>query len=551
MILRPRQQEFNGKCLDALKKHGNTVGIATVGFGKSVSMAAMNAGFPRSLTIQHRIELLEQNRGKFAAVSPETRTAIFAASHKRWADDGATFAMIQTLQAGDNIERMKPVDILTIDEAHHAQAEGYRKIVAKALELNPKTLILGVTATPERCDGKGLRPVFTNVADVVTLGEMVQSGFLVRPRTMPVEIVGEQLEGLREETRKRRLADFDMDAAEKIMNTSLVTERMIEEWKRVAGKRRTIGFATNVKHSEDMAAAFREAGIASEHLDGTTPKGERKAILRRLDSGETQVVWNCAVLTEGFDSPSVSCVILNRPAMHKSTMIQMIGRGLRTISEPEKYPGIVKDDCIVIDLGASLINHGSLEADADIEGRQGKKGEAPKKICPECDTEIPASSRMCPLCGHVFETKGREKDETGSFILTEIDLLEISPFRWEELWPTVTAASGLTAESFIVQHAGIFWAYGKIQGQPAVRLVSRTHCRLTALAAADDFLRLHGDASAAKKSKRWIHEPASDKQRQMLGIGPFDPVNRYRASCLLGWKFAENKIKASVLALCS
>ena len=182
MQLRPRQTVFVDRCKIALQQHGNTIGVATVGFGKTIALSAIAASYPRSLVLQHRIELLEQNRGKFQRVAPEAATATFAADHKRWAPDGHTFAMVQSLGTKASIPLMKPVDLVVIDEAHHASAASYLRVIEQAKELNPATHILGVTATPERGDGKGLRAVFSNVADIVSLSEMVQSGFLVRPR---------------------------------------------------------------------------------------------------------------------------------------------------------------------------------------------------------------------------------------------------------------------------------------------------------------------------------------------------------------------------------
>jgi DNA repair protein RadD len=93
---------------------------------------------------------------------------------------------------------------------------------------------------------------------------------------------------------------------------------------------------------------------------------ERRETLAAYDRGEIQVITNVAVLTEGWDCQPTSCVILLRPSSFKSTMIQMIGRGLRKV-EPERYPGVIKDDCIVLDFGTSILTHGSIEQDVDLD----------------------------------------------------------------------------------------------------------------------------------------------------------------------------------------
>lgn len=568
MILRPRQVVFVDLCLAALKKHGNTIGCATVGFGKTIALSAVASSYPRSLVLQHRIELLEQNRSKFQRVAPDPPTATFAADHKRWAKEGHTFAMMQTL-AG-SLDQMHPVDLIVIDECHHVEAASYISIIERARELNPNVHVFGVTATPERGDGKSLRTVFSNVADIVSLAEMVRAGYLVKPRTFIIEVGMErEIGGL-----KKTKSEFNMDAAAALMDVQPITARVVEEWMAIAADRRTIGFATNVAHSKHMTEAFAGVGVSAEHVDGKTPKGLRKSIWKRLRSGDTQMVWNCGVATEGFDEPGIGCVVLNRPSMHRGTLIQMVGRGLRTISEPEKYPGLVKDDCIIMDFGASLSTHQSLEIEGDIEGNKGPKGEAPTKDCPGCETEIPAGCRVCPICGHKFLGSDKEgRTLIGDFVMTEIDIMKLSPYRWEPLWGgVVVVAEALTASAVLVSYNGLWWAYGIVRGARGVTLLSTSHDKVMAMVKGDDFLRDHGDKQAAKKSKRWLTEPLSDKQADLLGVPRYQPgfmgarhaysgrsgfpgqlapgitKNRYQACCELTWKFNEKGIQSSIFA---
>jgi superfamily II DNA or RNA helicase len=548
MQLRPRQDIFVRANLRALKQHKNTLGQATVGFGKTICIGAgigMIGGYQRSLTLQHREELLDQNLTKFKRVNPGYLTAAMSADVKRWTPEGHNFAMVQTLVK--NLDRMTPVDILTIDEGHHAPASTYRKIIDRARELNPDVHLWLLTATPERADGKGLREVVDNVADVVTLGEMVQAGFLVRPRTVVIDL------GINASSMRKTTADFDMDYAAQLLDLEPITEKVFEEWKKQAGDRRTVGFATNVEHSMHMTDYFVRRGITAEHIDGETPKDVRRKILQRLDRGTTQVVWNCNVLTEGFDSPSVSAVILHRPFMHLSTMVQMAGRGLRTISEPENYPGIIKDDCIIFDFGASIMEHRTLESECNIEGRK-KGGEAPTKECEECGAVIPASCRVCPICQHAFEFDAKLKTATGEFMMTEVELMKMSPFHWETLWsspdPNVVMANALTAWCCLIEYGGIWFAYGGIQGKRDIKLCGTSHDKILAMVKADDFLREHGDKSNSRKSRSWLTDDASDKQYELLGEKPpiFGRMSKYRAACMISWKWNESKMQQSIFA---
>lgn len=550
MMLRPRQEEFVGRCLDALRERGNTIGVAPTGFGKSVALSAivgrtLAAGAEKALILQHREELVDQNKRKFRQVNPQVRAGVVTASDKNWRTP-ATFAMVQTLAREKNLERMPPLDLILIDEGHHTAATSYLKIIDRARELNASVQVCGVTATPQRSDSKGLRAVFDNVADQVTIGELINAGHLVRPRTFVVDI------GVQEELRhvRRTANDFDMNEVERIMDHQILNDRIVEEWRKLAGERKTVVFCSTVAHAQHVTNAFLEAGVNCAIVTGDMPKGERGDVLHRLSHGDIQVVCNVAVLVEGFDAPPVSCVVLLRPSSHQSTMIQMIGRGLRTVN-PEEFPGVVKRDCIVVDFGTSVLTHGSLEQKAKIDGKTKRDGErAPDKDCPKCGSRLPLAVMECPLCGHEFQitvTEQVEKDALEQFALTEIDLFNQSPFRWESLFnDAVLVADGLDAWAMCVLYQSTWHALGGSK-ETGLRLLMEGE-RMMAIAAADDFLREHGNTKNASKSRSWMNSPATNKQLQILGMSVFEGMHlsRYRASCELTWKFNERYIRAKL-----
>ncbi len=340
----------------------------------------------KACVLAHRDELTEQNRGKFGRVNPAITTSVVDAGEKSWAGQ-VTFAMVPTLARATNLAAMPALDLLVIDEAHHAAADSYRRIIDRALHLNPACRIYGVTATPNRGDGKGLRPVFSNVADQIRIGELVAAGHLVPPRTFVIDVgVQEDLKNVR-----RSGDDFDMAEVGAIMNRAPVTEAVVRHWREKAQEagsggaatgnstnfRQTVVFCSTVDHATSVTEAFQAAGIPTVLVTGEMGEAERRAALSSYAAGRARVVVNVAVLTEGWDHPPTSCVVLLRPSSFKSTMIQMLGRGLRTIN-PEEHPGIVKTDCIVLDFGTSSLLHGSLEQDVDLSGTEGN-GEAPTK----------------------------------------------------------------------------------------------------------------------------------------------------------------------------
>jgi DNA repair protein RadD len=549
MILRPRQKLFVERSLSALGTRNNTLGIAPTAAGKTVMLSAVAGDLLKSpdakaCVIAHRDELTDQNRSKFGRVNPGVTTSVVDANEKSW-NGQATFAMVPTLSRQANLDGMPTLDLLVIDEAHHAVADSYRRIIDRTLKLNPAARIFGVTATPNRGDKQGLREVFDNVADQIRIAELIASGHLVKPRTFVIDV------GVQDALRRVRrvAADFDMGEVDAIMNKSPVTDAVIANWKEKAGDRQTVVFCSTVDHARNVADAFRAAGVSAALVHGDMGDTERKATLAAYDKGEIQVIANVAVLTEGWDHPPTSSVVLLRPSSYKSTMIQMVGRGLRTVN-PEEYPGVVKSDCVILDFGTSSLIHGSLEQDVNLDGHQAT-GEAPTKCCPSCEAEVPAAVMECPLCGHVWESE-REAggpDALGHFVMTEIDLLARSSFQWVDVHGDGAAmmAAGFTAWAGVFNEDGRFYSVGGAKGRPAVLLGVGEN--LVCLAAADDWLNNNETDESAHKTKAWLHQPATERQFAFLPpASRMDySLTRYQASAMLSLKFNLQAIRARIV----
>ncbi|MCA3357139.1 MAG: DEAD/DEAH box helicase [Roseomonas sp.] len=543
MMLRPRQKLFVARSLAALDKHGNTLGIAPTGGGKTVMLSAtvgehLAGRGSKAAVLAHRDELTLQNHAKFCRVNPGVSTSVVDANQKSWAGQ-VTFAMVPTLTRPANLESMPRLDLLVIDEAHHAIAQSYRRIIDRARDQNPDCRIYGVTATPNRGDKIGLREMFSNVADQIRLGELIASGHLVPPRTFVIDV------GVQDELRNVRRSgdDFDMNEVARVMDTVPVTDAVVKHWKEKAGDRQTVAFCSTIAHAENVAAAFNAADVPTVMVTGDMGEAERRAVLAAYASGEARVIVNVAVLTEGWDHPPTSCVVLLRPSSYKATMIQMVGRGLRTV-DPVEHPGIIKRDCIVLDFGTSSQIHGCLEQDVDLD-RQPGTGEAPTKTCPSCEAEIPIAVMECPICGHAFEAGGRAAAPVSDFIMTEIDLLSRSSFEWCDLFGDDASllANGFHGWAGIFFLNGAWHAVGGARCEPT-RLLSIGE-RMVALAAADDWLNEHETDESAHKSRRWLREPPTD--RQLAHLPPERRsdygLTRYHASALLTFKFNRNTIR--------
>ncbi len=562
MILRPRQKAFVERCVRALAEHGNTLGVAPTGAGKTIMLSGVvgemfKGGARKACVLAHRDELTQQNNDKFLRVNPDISTSVFDASSKDWRG-AVTFAMVPTLARGNTVMDMPALDLLVIDEAHHAAAASYKKVIDQAYRINPSLKLFGVTATPNRGDNKSLRPVFSNVGDQISIGELIASGHLVKPRTFVIDIEGTQ-EKLK--SVKRTADEFDMREVEAIMNKAPINQAVVDHWKEHAGGRKTVAFCSTVDHAAQVYECFRANGINTAFVHGRLSPQERQAELEKFTHGNALVIINVAVLTEGWDYPPTSCVILLRPSSYKSTMIQMVGRGLRTVDANE-YPGIIKTDCIVLDFGTSSLMHGSLEQGVNLnQKRKDDDTEDPTIECPQCGGEIPATASECSLCGFVFAEPEEEQAEDGEqtqgedtrlgdFVMTEIDLISESPFLWIDPLDDNSAliACGFQAWAGVFYWEGQWYAIGASNSErPHLLTVGD---RLIGLAAANDWLNSQESDASAHKTKRWLSEAATHKQ---LAILPEKfrmdyGLTRYKASVLITFQFNRDKIRKLVFA---
>lgn len=517
--------------------------------GKTIMLSAVTQEWikgtdKKACVLAHRDELIEQNRQKFERYChQEISTSLVNAVEKSW-EGQVTFAMVPSLSRDQHLQKMPPLDLLVIDEAHHAPAMTYRKIIDQAKSVNPDVSVYGLTATAMRSDSKVLRRVFSNVADQITIGEVIAEGHLVPPKTFIVDL------GVQEDLKKvkKTAKDFDMTAVSNIMNHKVLNGSVVEHWQEKAGDRKTVVFASTVQHARDVCQAFVEAGVNAAVIDGEMPRSERQTTLYQFDQEDLQVLVNCFVLTEGFDSQPVGCVVLLRPSSQKSTFIQCVGRGLRTV-DPNLYPGVIKNDCIVLDFGTSSLIHGSLEQEIDLD-RNPKSND--KKICPECDAEVPRSTKECPLCG--YEWNGSmDNDHSNTtllknFLMTEIDLLQRSSFLWCDIFDdhATLMATGFDAWAGLFFWEGQWYALGGGKQRPAT-LLSRGE-RTLCLAAADDWLNEHETENAARKSRKWLQQTATAQQLKYLPAHYHNDfgLSRYHASCLLAFNFNKKSIHSSI-----
>jgi DNA repair protein RadD len=222
----------------------------------------------------------------------------------------------------------------------------------------------------------------------------------------------------------------------------------------------------------------------------------------------------------------------------------MVGRGLRTI-DPNEFPGVVKTDCIVLDFGTSTLLHGSLEQDVNLDDQE-CTGKAPTKECPDCQAEVPLATMECPLCGYFWERPAPNADEPiTDFIMTEVDLLKRSSFRWVDLFGDDAAmmANGFNAWGGIFFLNGRWHAVGGSKGKKASLLSIGE--RAVCLAASDDWLNENETDESAHKTRSWLNQSPTEKQFKFLPVESRHDMGmtRYQASALLTFRFNKSAIR--------
>lgn len=358
----------------------------------------------RVLFLAHRRELVAQAKQRLIDHGVDSRLiGTILATEKENREPPVQVASVQTL-----VRRATPqADLVFVDEAHHAAAASYRKIV----DAYPGALLFGLTATPYRLDGKTLGDLFDEIVESEPPSKLIESGWLCRPRvwTVPVDerpdLSGVKMSG----------GDFNLGQLDKASRRRGLVGNIVDHWKRLAENRPTVCYSVSVKHGQQIRDAFMSSGVNAELLTGETKVDIRAGMLARLATGETSVVVNCMVLTEGWDCPDARCAIVARPTMSQSLWFQMAGRVMR---KHDVEPIILDHagNALIHPLPGTDIEHSLTEA----QRKARRPGQAKEKVCGDCGSSIPLGCRVCPNCWYEFWTGEIPEEALG-------ELWEIEP----------------------------------------------------------------------------------------------------------------------------
>lgn len=333
MDLRPYQQEAKDAVFREWENVDKTLLVLPTGCGKTIVFAKVTEECVRQgrrvLILAHRGELLQQ-----AADKLNKATGLKCATEK--AEESClgswfrvTVGSVQTLMREKRLSRFPEdyFDAIIIDEAHHCISDSYQKV----LNHFPEAKVLGVTATPDRGDMKNLGQVFESLAYEYTLPKAIKEGYLspIKALTLPLKLdltgVGVQAGDFKSQELATALDPYLYQIAGEMMNYCM--------------DRKTVVFLPLVKTSQKFRDILNERGFCAAEVNGESK--DRTEVLKAFDRGDYNVLCNSMLLTEGWDCPSVDCIVVLRPTKVRSLYSQMVGRGTRL------YPG--KDHLLLLD----------------------------------------------------------------------------------------------------------------------------------------------------------------------------------------------------------
>ncbi len=395
--LRDYQHTALDEARAALRRSGSVLLQSPTGSGKTCLCAAM---FKSAMSkgkkgwfVVHRRELIKQSAETFdlAGIPYGYCAAGFAVDRLK----PVQLASVQTLVR--RMDQMYAPDFIAWDEAHHLAAGSWDAIYQRF----PKALHIGLTATPERLDGTGLRPWFKEMVRGPDVRALIDAGWLADYRLFAPTTV--DMGGVHS-----RYGDFVNAEAEAAMDKPTITGDAVAHYLKLARGKRAVVFAVSVKHSQHVAQQFCAAGIVAVHVDGSMEHAERDRAIEAFSQGHVQVLCAVDLISEGFDIPALEVAILLRPTQSKALYLQQVGRALRI--SPGKREALILDHC------GNTKRHGlpdderewSLDGAKD-GGRVKGDGNGPAiKQCPTCFAVVRQSAPLCRHCGHAFAAQGRE-----------------------------------------------------------------------------------------------------------------------------------------------
>jgi superfamily II DNA or RNA helicase len=521
-------RDYQNDCLAAtfadLRQYRRVVNVLPTGSGKTVIFAHLAADWIRDaddkrvLILVHRDELVRQTVAKIAAITGR-HPGVEQADQHATDGDRIVVASVQTLsrsaRLADYLRQHGHGRILTIvDEAHHAVAASYRMILDTV-----SGPAVGFTATLMRSDDLGLGDVWEHVAFQRTIRQMIEAGWLVDVRGKSVPVDDLDLNAVK--TTAGDLQSGDLGDA---LQASMALETTAKAYVEQASDRLGLAFWPTVEVAESAVAAFEAQGLRSAVVTGTTPHEQRQRIYADHEHGRIRVVHNCMVLTEGYDSPPVSCAVIGRPTSSTGLYIQMVGRVLRP------WPQGGKRDALVLDVvGAARRN--SLAT-------LGVLTETPDRDLFDGESLIEYEMAVAE------ERDDIERKIILKSTMVDVDLFAASTTSWLQTQRGVWFINVRDGYFFLFEErdgSGYTLGWAPKQGK-SERLSDPLPLDL-AIAVGEQHA-METDPSLASKTSSWRRKKAkaSEAQCRVLGVEYPSEISKQEASNMISIKFASQRL---------
>lgn len=546
-------RDYQVQCLQAIKDR-YLAGIRRqliclpTGTGKTVIFAQFPSFFQmkkRMLVLAHREELLEQARQKLLDANAHLQVHIEQGS--RHAEDtcDVVIASIQTLgRKGSKRLLDLPSDefyLVVVDEAHHATAATYRRVLDHfgLFEQDSKKLLVGFTATPKRGDGQGLDTIFEEIAFSRTLPEMIDAGHLCPLRAYRIETEIDLSKV------KSRMGDFVAAQLSDAVNVAERNDVVIDCFRKHLSGRQALCFCVDVAHARDLAHTFCRADIACAAVTGDMPSEERRRVLEAFRQAKLQVLTNCLVLTEGYDEPSIEGILLARPTKSVVLYAQMIGRGTRL------HPG--KENVTIVDIvdvtrDQKLIQLASLFGLPSQFDLQGKTTQEAHRAIQWVHDRRPWV--RTDLATSLDDLRYRCREINLFDLETPAELDRACDYAWSQTGPRVyrlNLADGehLTVSPTIMDSWEVTFQRADVE-ETGEETCEERQTLEEAIHHAEKLVQTHrADAvGLVHRRSRWRQQPASEKQLQILtskGLNIPENLTKGQASHLISMIFHGNR----------
>jgi DNA repair protein RadD len=373
--------------------------VMATGSGKTIVfvyiISSAVAREKRVLILVHRVELIDH-----VAAELESAGVAFGIIAPGFAETEAPvqIASVASMARPKRLNRWRNrFHLIVVDEAHHAVAGSWTTVLTS----QPGAKILGVTATPERLDGRGLVEVFDELIEGPSTSTLIEGEWL-SPFACFEPAVAPDLSRAR-----IRAGDYAIEDIRGAVDGVVIQSVVDEYLKRCPGVP-AVAFCCDVAHSQAVAERFRTAGVRAVHVDGETPVRERLSAIAGLGNGTLEVICNCGLISEGVDVPAIGAVLMLRPTASLALYLQMIGRALR--------PSAKKGRALILDFAGNVSRHGLPDAPRTWSlnakpRRQREKSDRPRlPKCSSCSALNHAGAHRCAACGADLKTPRQRRE---------------------------------------------------------------------------------------------------------------------------------------------